>query len=441
MIGLWSSPSGALFVGMDPPRFLRFLWRRHHPDNGLPRSVAEEPTLDEGCPLGAHRRLLDAHRLWHQAASGYEDPAAFRTNLNACIEQLRSVTLVLQAERRLLQDFDAWYGPWRERLKQHPVLSWLNAARVQVFHVADLALNSRVRVSLLADPTGPTPLAEFSLPPDIQLANVVAEIRRRPFDPNISPAVAIVERRWIANDLPDHELLDALAICFRFLDELVASAHAHVVKAAQTISSSQPECLAHASDFRTARIDLATGSTMRFESFELVLDSQIQRTALRRYGAAPSGARMNARATPPELAEAFSERAKTVLVRDGHHVPLAVLLLPEAGSLVQQMLFADAADKLLHWQRIAVEVERVGARGLVFVAEAWVGSPDNGRVVSEALHVTLAQDDGTVITWSTRFRHLFGRIKLGPTALLEDQRAVYLDPVQRVWRLRQTGRH
>jgi hypothetical protein len=49
------------------------------------------------CPIpNAHRRLEEAHRLWHRAAESYDDPDEFRTNLNALLQALRSVTFVLQ---------------------------------------------------------------------------------------------------------------------------------------------------------------------------------------------------------------------------------------------------------------------------------------------------------------------------------------------------------
>jgi hypothetical protein len=39
------------------------------------------------CPLPqTHRRLIEAHLLWHQTLDRYSDPEAFRANLNATIE-------------------------------------------------------------------------------------------------------------------------------------------------------------------------------------------------------------------------------------------------------------------------------------------------------------------------------------------------------------------
>jgi hypothetical protein len=63
-----------------------------------------------GCPIpGTHNRLREAHRLWHQAADQYADPAGFQPNLNATIQALRNVTWVLQKEHAAVPDFEPWY--------------------------------------------------------------------------------------------------------------------------------------------------------------------------------------------------------------------------------------------------------------------------------------------------------------------------------------------
>src|ERR1700722_12264473 len=59
-------------------------------------------------PPQTHRRLVEAHILWHQSLEKYHESDAFLANLNATIEALRNVTFVLQKERSV-PDFDAWY--------------------------------------------------------------------------------------------------------------------------------------------------------------------------------------------------------------------------------------------------------------------------------------------------------------------------------------------
>ena len=49
------------------------------------------------CPLPTtHRRLAEAHLLWHQSLDKYQEPDAFRANLNATIQALDEAAAVLE---------------------------------------------------------------------------------------------------------------------------------------------------------------------------------------------------------------------------------------------------------------------------------------------------------------------------------------------------------
>jgi len=82
------------------------------------------------CPIPkTHRRLAQAHVLWHQAFRSYLNPEVFLANLNATIEALRNVTFVLRNEKGTFAKFDEWYGPWQARLKDDKMSRWLHEAR------------------------------------------------------------------------------------------------------------------------------------------------------------------------------------------------------------------------------------------------------------------------------------------------------------------------
>lgn len=352
---------------------------------------------------------------------------------------MRSVTLVLQAEKDKVSDFDTWYGRWRDRLKADAVMRWLNAARVQVFHIGDLAAQSRARITIQRVAAGAGPPIELDLPPDVPLAAAVAETRRHLAHVPSVEGLAVVERRWVANDLPDHELLEALGSCYRQLDALVADAHQHLADGRREVTAFVPECLAHAPDARLTRIDLATGQTMHFEPYDVRLTPDLIDRVKRRYGFDREAPSAVVAATLEERAERHVDFAKRVLARDGQHMPMLTLLLPEGTAVVHGLVFAAAADKFAQWQRVAAEVERLGAHALIFVAEAWRRSPEDGRVLGEVLAVTLATDDGAVISWGTAFKRRFGRIVFEKTQRFEEQQPFYLRPVQQVWRARRSA--
>ena len=62
------------------------------------------------CPLPkTHRRLVEAHLLWHQTLAQYQQPELFQANLNATIQALRNITFILQSEKHSFDQFEGWY--------------------------------------------------------------------------------------------------------------------------------------------------------------------------------------------------------------------------------------------------------------------------------------------------------------------------------------------
>lgn len=77
----------------------------------------------------AFRRLFDAQTQWHSAMESYFDPNKFRISVNACIQELRNVTFVLQNNKQGIENFDDWYNPWQDKMRKNQSLKWLVSAR------------------------------------------------------------------------------------------------------------------------------------------------------------------------------------------------------------------------------------------------------------------------------------------------------------------------
>ena len=175
------------------------------------------------CPLpNTHNRLQQAHRLWHQMLDNYNDPAGFRANLNSTIEALRNVTFMLQKEKHAIPGFVTWYEEWQEKMKTNAVMAWLCEARTTVVHKSDLKTLSTAHATIHNNLT----LAHINmkLPPQLPMPAACALIARtlpEPFVKNISDLVLSLERRWVAVQLPEWELLDALGHAYGLLSELV----------------------------------------------------------------------------------------------------------------------------------------------------------------------------------------------------------------------------
>src|SRR5437764_11784747 len=127
------------------------------------------------CPIpAALRRLAEAHLLWHQALSNYQEPDAFRANLNATIQALRNITFALQTYKNSIADFDSWYGEWQARLAADADAKWLHNARTVVVHQGDLEMTSSalVRVLTWKDHV----LIESQIPPGAPTSLILANL-------------------------------------------------------------------------------------------------------------------------------------------------------------------------------------------------------------------------------------------------------------------------
>jgi hypothetical protein len=192
----------------------------------------EKPTLENSpnCPIPkTHRRLAQAHVLWHQALSSYLNPAVFLANLNATIESLRNVTLVLQNEKGAFKKFDEWYGPWQARLKEDKISRWLHEARTTVVHQGDLENRSTAEVKLvthsnevIANLVVPINLVSEKILEHRDVSKFLSEYQKN--DTKDQAAVVAVERIWRTEGLDNLEVLEGLARVYGLLSEMVLDA-------------------------------------------------------------------------------------------------------------------------------------------------------------------------------------------------------------------------
>src|SRR6185369_7198646 len=174
-------------------------------------------TDDSRCPIRAtHRRLTEAHLLWHQTLERYQQTAGFLPNVNATIQSLRNITFILQSERHSIPDFDEWYQQWRQALAADPIARWIVQARNIVVKQGELELDSTavVRVLTWKDDV----LIELPVPPGAPTALILKnlpllELLQGSALPrgDLREAVLAIERRWSVPALEGRELLESLA--------------------------------------------------------------------------------------------------------------------------------------------------------------------------------------------------------------------------------------
>lgn len=266
------------------------------------------------CPA-AETRLRDAHQLWHDCLTNYQSPATFRTYLNYILQALRSFPEVVNAQKRRIPNFANWAQGWSASNATEPYLEWLNSARVEVFHIGDLDLDSitafRLYVNyddaasaLVGDstprPIGGARVARAETSANEIVKGVLDDIFNLPIPPNLlRRSTLAIERRWSDEKLPDVELLGALAQCFNVhlaalqsLHRFCNSQHDYTIRCNQgdhhldmsSRSVQSLSCMHSSRDLRTGYFSMADGQPLEGSSIVRVpYDETVARAASGKY--------------------------------------------------------------------------------------------------------------------------------------------------------------
>ena len=420
-----------------------------------------------GCPIPTtHKRLLETHELWHQAASNYSNPDLFRTYLNASIQALRNITFALQSEKHAFDDFEAWYSPWQTRMKASSVLVWAKDARTRVVKQADLDTVSTATVRLLT--WKDDELIRVPVDPATSSAEVVnhlpiVQLIASEADPkcDLSSAVLEVERQWNLPDLNNREVLDALAAAYGLLSDLVVDAHTqlrrlgcidntvpHAAFRAVYHRSGAIPCMAETSEFRKERFSLSTGKPIVVDTVRRMTTVAAAERAAARYGMSiDNRPKLQRGADPDSVAKNLVYWSKKMLRKDRYHI--RVVFVRDGGGNWHPMGFAPSArsEKHISIRLLAQFVQKTGADAVIDVGEIWFTELKKSRETQdysgedsssrgEALQVLAATRDGLLRLYITPFsRGVFGGIKLEDTHVTDEDRPAlrYLYPVFKVW--------
>lgn len=416
-----------------------------------------------------HKRLDQAHQLWHDTERHYFEPDAFATYLNSCIQALRSSTWVLQKYKDLFPDFDSWYGTpkvdgdWQARMRKDSIMAWLVQARNRIEKQGDLEGKSLARVSLIASYLDNPPI-DIEFAPLSTSKQMAKDIRQRikvtPDD--VEDASIQIERRWVDIELPDHEILEALAYAFSVLTELEADAHAKLglpppvrlynpnvgdVREPIPFHGGKPACMVRGNVTRTTTVMLRTGKHASLVQKPLALNEESMRRAAERYGEPNPSLieRMGAAKTLRERTAAYFEMAKVLLKKDKYHRLMAHLFDSNGKPLKLIVLqIEDYASKFLMWRDVAREVEISGATSIIVIGEMWhatyngetplVKPADNPDRI-EVLSVEAESMDGERVNLACSFsRDVNGEISFAHDEERRPEGPGFTEPIREVWR-------
>ncbi|MFA5583786.1 MAG: hypothetical protein WDA09_06190 [Bacteriovoracaceae bacterium] len=329
----------------------------------------------------AFRRLFDAKSHWHKANAAYFEPNEFRISINSCIQELRNVTFVLQANKREIPDFDEWYAPWQEKMRANQSLKWLVEARNYIVKRGDLELLSKLRIEVIGSYLdGEIAIFEEEYNPNLTNTEVYEKTVALGLPAEVFESSYVkLQRRWIDKNYPEYELAELLSQCWSAVSELLLDAPNIEGSSRNTGTKTKlPPCMHQELEMRVAWMKVHGKTLVPAEIHSEVISSEdIDRTELtEKYGDSPIFKNQEEVKNPAE--QSFKEQvvllfehAKFLLKKDGYHVHIVMIYVDQKLAKIIELRNEDQADKFVTIRNLASQMEQIGADSFIMISEAW----------------------------------------------------------------------
>lgn len=323
------------------------------------------------------RRLRDLSRLLQNSGQAYFSPDLFRQNTNQFLQTSRTVTFIIQKNKAEIPEFEAWYRahvltPWLS----DPIMSWAKDARNVIEKEGDLEMKSTLRVSVLFSYISAEDMV-MEVPRLALLqssADQLAAFARKELPPGILDAAVLkIQRRWVANTLPDHELIYALTYAYAQMHRVCRALALH-------LGSRLDDTVPHPTSLDPASNDVAAVRYRKFSKDGIGRHSTV--TLKRNEGFKPPPGLLelkdefSAKPKPSSLAEVVkwhARMAELTFSQYKNHVPMLALYDDKWRQIdALTTVFADQSDKYIFWRNVADRAFYQGAFAMVWTSESWV---------------------------------------------------------------------
>lgn len=359
-------------------------------------------------------RLLQMNQLWHEAADNYFYPTRFQISLQNCISVSRTVTFILQANKKDIKCFEEWYTKFQNRWRTDQVMLWAKDARNEIEKRGDLETHSQVRAEIIASYMGgPTtkwlPQLLFASPQD-----VFRSIPNKFRIPHVlEHGTLLIERRWADGGLPEIEVLEALAYVYSQLVEMVVDfLNTHEIPVPPVLLKTKPDAMGALAMDRAIYLSMSDGSVRGFRYFKKELKIDRKDKIQKRYGKFPETSHLKNNPTFRSISEYYFKIGRSILIKDGYHANFTFFL---KGVEVIRILRTDHPDRASRYvlMRDLARLARIeGADGVLMIAEAWTAKqgdiPKSGFAVEaknrgEALVMNAGNSNGEMFVLHADF--------------------------------------
>lgn len=325
------------------------------------------------------RRLKDLSIALENCSKSYFEPELFRFNANHFLTTARTVSFLFQKDKASILNFENWHNKnILEAWKNDEIMKWSVSSRNTIEKEGDLDIHSQIKATLIFS---------YIEEQDIKLVlsktehlNIgvkrLVRFARQNLPTGVSDAAVVkIDRSWIANTLPEQELLQAFRYIYARLHEACKSLATHL----------------------NSNIEMSIRDATSFDDIS-VGNSRVQYVKLNSTGlgtiAATRYYKNDIKYSPPTWAVELAEKRKSnppKSLRDyvlfqaniaeqsfnqfGNHMPMLWLLNEEFEPIDYiATIPEDQAYKFIFWRMIADRIHYLKAKSLIWVCESWLRS-------------------------------------------------------------------
>lgn len=335
------------------------------------------------------KRLADLSQILVNCEKTYFDPNLFRMNTNHFLQTARTITFIIQKNKNSINNFEEWYqenviNPW----KNDSLMNWAKDSRNAIEKEGDLDLHSEIDLRIIYSYIEDQDIVLKSSKEVLVSFNIERLIRyskKSMPEHMINLAVIKIERKWVANSLPNWELLSALAGIYDRILRCCNDLRLHLQPNESQIGSGTEDLAFHESQMK--RINYVKVSDPRISSLNFMkvkkdknfsLSSDFKESMLRHKGDVDVK-------SSSDLVELYSRLAPESFLHFGSHIPILYLFDREFEVIdLISTQFDDQATKYIFWRYIADLVAVRKPFAVMFIAEAWIRDSKNINTVSMA---------------------------------------------------------
>lgn len=354
------------------------------------------------------RRLRDLGELLVNCEGAYFEPDLYRRNTNQFLQTARTVTFIIQKNKDSIPEFDVWYkANVRDAWVDDHVMTWAKDARNTIEKEGDLDLHSSLTLALIYSyltdedvsvPCGRNELVRAGV-------KMLTRFARRVLPSALSDVALVkIERRWVANSLPEWGLHTALIYVYARLHvacSALANHMGHQLDESIRSSRNFDQAVTDGKKTRYAKLNSLKLAHLTAQSISVdpsrVSIPEKFRNAVEKRKDDPVTNDLH------RIVERHSELAEATFDHYGYHMHM-LFIFDDQGRQIDFLgaHFNDQADKYIFWRAVGERILYLRGAAVVWVSEAWMRNVRenpaalmrNMPIVGEQLHVVGADRHG-----------------------------------------------